>query len=220
MTVKNGVTLKSVKVRQILLSRGMRQKDLASAVGVKVQTINGMLRSAESGWRIYRKTALRIAIALNVPIEEITNNWEPSEKRCPSCGKTKPISEFAHEKNSRDGRDHRCRECNAQRLREYRAKRAEQGNPYHAGRPDKRRNYQRRAHKVLEEAVASGKVVKPDTCSQCGGFFNRLDAHHDDYSKPLEVRWLCRSCHLLHHAKLRRKQKEQIIEVFGQEATA
>ena len=33
----------------------------------------------------------------------------------------------------------------------------------------------------------------------------RLDAHHDDYYKPMDVRWLCRSCHREHHAKQTRK---------------
>jgi transposase-like protein len=27
-----------------------------------------------------------------------------------------------------------------------------------------------------------------------------MDAHHDDYSKPLRVRWLCRKCHRRYHA--------------------
>jgi hypothetical protein len=27
----------------------------------------------------------------------------------------------------------------------------------------------------------------------------RLEAHHTDYSRPLEVEWLCVSCHRNHH---------------------
>lgn len=30
-----------------------------------------------------------------------------------------------------------------------------------------------------------------------------LDGHHDDYDKPLSVRWLCRSCHVSLHARRR-----------------
>jgi len=29
-----------------------------------------------------------------------------------------------------------------------------------------------------------------------------LEAHHDDYSKPLDIQWMCTSCHKRHHAKL------------------
>ena len=38
-------------------------------------------------------------------------------------------------------------------------------------------------------------VVQP--CERCGNK-NGL-RHHDDYSKPMQIRWLCRSCHDQHH---------------------
>ena len=35
----------------------------------------------------------------------------------------------------------------------------------------------------------------------------RCQAHHDDYSKPLEVRWLCVTCHAAHHVSVRRQER-------------
>lgn len=52
------------------------------------------------------------------------------------------------------------------------------------------------AHKKTEWAIASGKLVR-QPCEKCGA--TKVDAHHDDYSRPLDVRWLCRSHHLEHH---------------------
>jgi hypothetical protein len=42
--------------------------------------------------------------------------------------------------------------------------------------------------------------VAPEKCSECGTKA-RLDGHHDDYAKPLSVRWLCRGCHQRWHAE-------------------
>lgn len=52
----------------------------------------------------------------------------------------------------------------------------------------------RKAHVVLNRAVKSGIVMRPDKCSEC--FKNcKPDGHHSDYNKPLEIVWLCRACH-------------------------
>lgn len=50
------------------------------------------------------------------------------------------------------------------------------------------------AHKAHQAAVASGELVRPGECETCGVECKPV-AHHDDYLKPLDVRWLCRPCH-------------------------
>ena len=51
--------------------------------------------------------------------------------------------------------------------------------------------------------IAKGVVQRPDNCQNCGKSVFRIEAHHEDYSKPLEVKWLCQKCHLQLHHKLR-----------------
>lgn len=53
------------------------------------------------------------------------------------------------------------------------------------------------AKDAVKNAILSGKL-KPKPCEKCGSKKNVI-AHHDDYSKPLKVRWLCESCHRLYH---------------------
>ena len=59
----------------------------------------------------------------------------------------------------------------------------------------------RRAHRLVHSALQSGRIEKPGRCDGCG-LDRRLEAHHEDYAKPLGVRWLCRSCHRLAHRAL------------------
>ena len=51
-----------------------------------------------------------------------------------------------------------------------------------------------RAQQRMSRLVRLGKIQRPAKCSQCGkeGY---IRAHHNDYDKPLEVVWLCGTCH-------------------------
>lgn len=53
------------------------------------------------------------------------------------------------------------------------------------------------AHVAVQRALAGGELVK-GPCEICG--HSTVDAHHDNYAKPLEVRWLCRQHHVRLHA--------------------
>jgi ribosomal protein S27AE len=50
----------------------------------------------------------------------------------------------------------------------------------------------------VAKALKNGLIIKPKKCSKCGRI-TRLNGHHPDYSKPLEVLWVCGSCHKLIH---------------------
>jgi hypothetical protein len=57
------------------------------------------------------------------------------------------------------------------------------------------------AHKLTIEAIKSGKLVK-EPCEICESI-DQIVAHHPDYERPLDVRWLCNPCHMKLHALMR-----------------
>jgi hypothetical protein len=50
------------------------------------------------------------------------------------------------------------------------------------------------ARQVLKNAVLAGKVRRPVRCESCGEL-GQTEGHHEDYTKPFFVEWLCRACH-------------------------
>lgn len=56
-------------------------------------------------------------------------------------------------------------------------------------------------YKSVVKAKATGEIVFAK-CQKCGTTSKRLHAHHDDYSKPLDVVCLCVSCHRERHKAL------------------
>lgn len=55
------------------------------------------------------------------------------------------------------------------------------------------------ARTKVKHLCKAGKIKRGD-CEGCGK--PNAEAHHVDYSQPLNVRWLCRQCHVLEHKKL------------------
>jgi DNA polymerase I-like protein with 3'-5' exonuclease and polymerase domains len=69
---------------------------------------------------------------------------------------------------------------------------------------------QARAKWRVQKASQRGGIVKPQVCQRCGRPFpkNALQAHHNDYEKPLDVSWYCDACHKAVHAELGKDWKE------------
>lgn len=74
-------------------------------------------------------------------------------------------------------------------------------NRFYRGGKDKDRH----CTHVVEKAIQRGIIERKTHCENCGSSETNKDgrsnveAHHDDYNKPLEVRWLCRKCHFEWH---------------------
>lgn len=56
------------------------------------------------------------------------------------------------------------------------------------------------ARNAVASAVKGGRLIR-QPCEVCGAA--KVEGHHDDYSKPLAVRWLCPTHHDEHHARER-----------------
>lgn len=89
---------------------------------------------------------------------------------------------------------------NKARLRRLRAQNpgwsTQKNAKWNSANPEKRR-----AHQIVESAVKSG-ALRRQGCEVCGTIVC-VQTHHDDYSKPLNVVWLCRAHHCARHRELR-----------------
>ena len=81
-------------------------------------------------------------------------------------------------------------------------------------REDRARWKRDNAHKIIMQTRAAntvlyalkvGDLIK-EPCIVCGTRRD-IQAHHDDYSVPLKVKWLCRAHHIEHHKYLNRLKK-------------
>jgi hypothetical protein len=102
-------------------------------------------------------------------------------------------------------------------IEKCKAKRAARGRSYRASHmpewADYSRAYRQRKHvrakylanKKLQWAVSEGHIRKPKRCEDCGKSIPRrkLHGHHEDYSEPLNVVWVCDPCHKARHLALK-----------------
>jgi hypothetical protein len=143
-------------------------------------------------------------------------------RTCKVCGTTSNASEFYR------GVNNFCKECHKSNVRENRKKNADRYKEYDAKRfredpkvkarhaayrktpagiasmSKARRKWReansdkRAAHVILGNAVRDGRIIKPEFCSECGAG-GTIHGHHGDYSRPLDVVWLCQTCHKKQH---------------------
>jgi len=90
-----------------------------------------------------------------------------------------------------------CLRCNRDRVRIWKKK-----NPAKVvkitGGYERRNGLKRSVYKKVRTAIKKGIICRPVYCSKCGGV-GKIQAHHADYSKPLEVTFVCPACHSKEH---------------------
>lgn len=153
-------------------------------------------------------------------------------KTCFKCCAVQPRTEFYRHPGMADGHLNKCKSCAKTdvgqnyraRIEQYKAyeyrRNAEperhqyklaQSREWCKDNPELRREISRRwshanRHKTraqvrVSRALANGLLAK-QACQHCGR--SDSQAHHEDYSKPLDVMWLCSTCHGALHAQKRR----------------
>ena len=149
-------------------------------------------------------------------------------KKCFKCEEIKGLSSFYKNGGMKDGRVNKCKECtksdvkantakNADYYKEYDRKRAnlphrvaarslyastERGKERGRAAKDKwteSNPIKKGASTMVGNAVRDGRLSKGACCESCNST-GKLHGHHDDYAKPLDVRWLCAACHHKWHA--------------------
>src|SRR4051794_27047026 len=101
---------------------------------------------------------------------------------CIRCGASNPRINWAREENTQERRD---------RARVWRQENREQATA-NVQAYRRRHPARRTAWNAVYNAIKRGEMEK-EPCEVCGN--PEAEAHHDDYSKPLDVRWLCRDHH-------------------------
>ena len=133
-----------------------------------------------------------------------------SMKTCTICGSLKGLDCFYKNKGMAGGTINQCKDCVKKRVRKNRSEKIEYYRSYDRERGARqdasylrsyRATYPKKyaAHKAVSKAVKSGVLV-PQSC-ECCGESDRVHAHHDDYARQLDIRWLCTPCHKKWHVE-------------------
>lgn len=128
--------------------------------------------------------------------------------QCSRCGATKPKGEFYRSASAANGCRSECKECSRkddarpayrERRRKYAtSKKGRKANGKAVKRYVESNPKKRACHEAVRHALVDGELVNPGVCETCDTA-TKLYAHHDDYDRPLDVSWLCFTCHVNWH---------------------
>lgn len=124
-------------------------------------------------------------------------------KTCSKCNTEKSDSEYY-------ARSRVCKPCYREKVKNNRDAKKDYYREYDRARgnrqpPEYLKEYRSKypnkykAHNIVNNSVRDGKLF-PENCEVCGTDYS-VHAHHDDYLKPLNVRWLCAAHHKEWHQK-------------------
>jgi len=133
---------------------------------------------------------------------------------CSQCGQEKPLDEFDVNKTKPLRRAYRCKECRREYDRQHSSKKSktpqkiEQVRRWHQSERGRMMDKQRRllrkdkirTKNMLNYLIERG-IIQRQPCIRCGE--ENGQGHHPDYSKPLEVVWLCQTHHSEEHKRLK-----------------
>tara|TARA_R110002050_G_C8641724_1_gene489373 strand:+ start:200 stop:556 length:357 start_codon:yes stop_codon:yes gene_type:complete len=108
----------------------------------------------------------------------------------------------------KDGHVNKCKDCSLIDAASHRAENIEKIRAYDRGRGNRQdagyfKEYREgnpkkyKAHTMVNNQKRAGNISELP-CEVCGEV--KVVAHHDDYDKPLNVRWLCQAHHKQWHA--------------------
>ena len=135
--------------------------------------------------------------------------YENEGKVCSKCNEYKTYDLYYVHAGMSDGYLNKCKVCARADSLKNRQDNIERVRAYDRARgcrrtlkdlQDYRSKYPKKykAHSIVNYAIKSEKLFR-EPCEVCGK--EKVDAHHDDYAKPLNVRWLCSIHHHQWHAK-------------------
>lgn len=128
-------------------------------------------------------------------------------KECFKCKKIKPLNEFYKHRYMKGGHVNKCKPCNKLDNKINRKNKVENYRLYDRARGNRQsKEYSKewrirnpakyKSQTLIGNMIRSGKLIR-QSCEECGEL--KTHAHHDDYLKPFNVRWLCAAHHSQWH---------------------
>ena len=129
-------------------------------------------------------------------------------KKCKLCLKDKNDSEYYFQNKKTGTLLGKCKDCiklkvrsnrlnNIDYYRKYDRDRGNRQTAYYLSEHRKKYPMQTKAQRKVAYEISKGNI-KEEPCEICHSK-NSIHAHHDDYSNPLKIRWLCAGCHKQWH---------------------
>lgn len=159
-------------------------------------------------------------------------------KNCRDCKRDLPLDMFYRHRQMADGHLNKCKECVKKRVSEHREDNVDRVRAYDRERGqdpvrkkrvisnyrkrvstedgrrqewERKRLYSRRDKlkktvRAITRRAITGGLILPKPCERCGN--EDVQAHHEDYTKPLEIVWLCKLCHGQRHREINEERRK------------